>query len=237
MAAKSPVAQKNKTLESLTATLEALVSKSPNAQMEGTFVMMMLMAQPDRSVLESLRARMTTHPNGLQALAATLLVARAPGLTQTQAGQALESLLTQIGQTTDPDGLEPLAQALQALAPKLSEAQAAQAWEAAAASLGWAASGDEAAEWARALVALSGSAANRDVMLMNAIAYPAAAGSATEVLLDAIRAGHPDAPTKDKGTQVALEWLAKKFPDVLHPGCPPPLQRDLKCPPSASQQN
>ena len=34
-------------------------------------------------------------------------------------------------------------------------------------------------------------------MLVNAIAYPAAAGSATEVLLDAIRTGHPDAPAKE----------------------------------------
>ena len=147
-------------------------------------------------------------------------------------------MLKQIGQTTYPVALLALAQALQALAAKLSEAQAAQASKAAAASLAWAADDEEAAEWARALVTLSRPAANRDGMLVNAIAYPAAAGSATEVLLDAIRAGHSDAPAKEAGTEPALAWLAKTFPDVLRPPlCPPPLQPDLKCPPSAGQQN
>jgi hypothetical protein len=51
------------------------------------------------------------------------------------------------------------------------------------------------------------------------------------VLLDAIRAAHPDAPAKDKGTEAALAWLAEKFPDVLRPPvCPQPLQPDLNSP-------
>ena len=179
----------------------------------------------------------TTDPDALQALAQALQ-ALAAKLSEAQASQALEPLLKQIGQTTDPDALQALAQALQALAAKLSEAQAVQASNAAAASLAWAADDDEAAEWARALVALSHPASDRDRMLVAAIAYPTAAGSATEVLLDAIRAGHPDAPAKEAGTEAALEWLAKTFPDVLRPPlCPQPLQPDLKCPPSASQQD
>jgi hypothetical protein len=68
-------------------------------------------------------------------------------------------------------------------------------------------------------------------MLVAAVAYPTAAGPATEVLLDAIRAGHPDAPAKDQGTEAALEWLAKTYPDALHPVCPQPLQPGLQCPP------
>ena len=88
-----------------------------------------------------------------------------------------------------------------------------QASKVAASSLAWAANDDEAAEWARALVALSHRAADRDGMLVAAIAYPAAAGSATEVLLDAIRAGHPDAPTKEAGTETALDVAgANNFP-------------------------
>jgi hypothetical protein len=66
-------------------------------------------------------------------------------------------------------------------------------------------------------------------MLVNAIAYPAAAG-ATNVLLDAIRAGHPDVPAEQGA---ALKWLAEKFPDALRqPLCPQPLQSGsgLKCP-------
>jgi hypothetical protein len=75
-------------------------------------------------------------------------------------------------------------------------------------------------------------------MLVTAIGYPAAAGSVTEVLLDAIRAGHPDAPAKEAGTEVALAWLAKKFPEVLRPPvCPQPLQSGLKCPPSTRQED
>ena len=68
-------------------------------------------------------------------------------------------------------------------------------------------------------------------MLLTAIAYPAAGGSATEFLLEAIRAGHPDAPAKEAGTEAALAWLATKFPDVLRPPvCPEPLEPGLKCP-------
>jgi hypothetical protein len=167
-------------------------------------------------------------------------------LSEAQASHALEPLLNLIGQTTDPVVVQRLfvqttdsgalvvfAQALQALTAKLTESQAAQASEAAAASLAWAADNDEAAEWARALVALSGRAADRDGALVKAIAYPTAAGSATEVLLDALRAGHPDAPPRDKGTESALKWLTEKFPHVLTPPvCPPPVQSepDLKCP-------
>ena len=144
-------------------------------------------------------------------------------------------MLKRIGQTAYPFDLQTLAQALQALVPKLSEVQAAQVSKAAASSLAWAANDDEAAEWARALVTLSDQAADRG-MLVTAITYPAAAGSATEVLLNAIRVGHPDAPAKEEGTEAALAWLAKKFPDVLRPPlCPEPLQSSLKCPPSASE--
>ena len=168
----------------------------------------------------------TTDPEAFQTLARALEALP-------QASQAIEPVLKQIGQTANPEALRALAQALQALAEKLTEAQAAQASEAAAASLAWAAHDVEAAQWARALVALSERAADRDRLLVTAIAYPtAAAGSATEILLDAIRVRHPDAPAKERGTEAALEWLAKTFPDVLRPPvCPQPLQPGLKFPP------
>jgi hypothetical protein len=156
--------------------------------------------------------------------------------------QALDPVLKQIDQTNNTAALEALAQALQALAPRLSEAQAARASKAAAASLAWDArdphfGGGNATEWARALVALAPPSSNRDKMLVAAIAYPTAAGPATEVLLDAIRADHHDAPAKQAGTKAALEWLAKTFPDVLRPPhCPKPLPADpdLECPPEAA---
>jgi hypothetical protein len=159
-------------------------------------------------------------------------------LTEAQASQALEPVLERIGQApnyysfeSQARELQAQAKVLQALAAKLTDAQAAQASKAAAASLAWAADDEEATEWARALAALSRPAVNRDGMLVTAIAFPAAAGSATEVLLDAIRGGNPDAPAKEKGTAAALEWLTKAFPVVLRPPiCPKPLQADLKCP-------
>ena len=130
-----------------------------------------------------------------------------------------------------PCSLQALAEALQALAPKLSEEEVVRAASVASASLAWASRDDEAEEWARALVALAHPASDRERMLVAAIAYPTVAGSATEILLDAIRAGHPDAPAKEKGTESALTWLAKQFPDVLRPPlCPQPLQPGLKCP-------
>jgi len=146
-------------------------------------------------------------------------------LTEPQGSQALNQVLNQIGQETDPQ----LAEALQALSAKLTDAQAMQASTVAAASLAWADTDYDAAEWARALVRLSVQAADRDDVFVKAIAYRAAAGSATDVLLDAIRAGHPDAPAKEAGTEAALAWLAKTFPNVLRPPlCPPPLQPELE---------
>jgi hypothetical protein len=180
----------------------------------------------------------TDDPKVLLALAKALQALPAK-LSDAQASQALEPVLKQIGQRTDdPDALLALAKALQALAGKLSEAQAVQASKAAVSSLAWAAEDHEAVEWARALVALSHRAADQNGKLAAAIAYPTAAGPATEVLLDAIRKEHPDAPAKEAGTEAALEWLAKTFPDVLRPPlCPEPLDPGLKCPPSASQQD
>ncbi len=180
-----------------------------------------------------------TTPNegkyDLQALAQALQ-ALTTKVSEAQASRALEPLLEQIGRTTDFMMLEGLAEVLQALAAKLTDAQAVQASNAAVSSLAWAANDEEAAEWARALVALTNSASDRDKRLVAAIAYPTAAGSATDVLFDAIRTGHPEAPAKEKGTEAGLEWLAKKFPEVLHPPvCPQPLQAGLECPPSASQ--
>ena len=53
--------------------------------------------------------------------------ALAPELTEAQAGQALDQVLKQFSQATNPNALAALAEALQALAPKLAEAEAVQA--------------------------------------------------------------------------------------------------------------
>jgi hypothetical protein len=179
----------------------------------------------------------TTDPDALQALAKALQALPAK-LSEAQAQQALGPLLEQIGKTTDRDALRALAQALQAMAPKLTEAQAQQAFTLAVSSLAWAATEEEAVDWARAAVALLPSTANQANQsetrtLISAILYPPAAGPATEVLLDALRARHADAPAKEAGTEASLAWVAEKYPDeVRRPICPPPPQptSGLNCP-------
>jgi polyhydroxyalkanoate synthesis regulator phasin len=167
---------------------------------------------------------------------AQALQAVAGKLTKAQANKAVTPLLRKVSETTNSNQLSVLAEALQALAGNLTEAQARQSSGVALSSLAWARSDKEAAEWSRSLVILSNSASDRDRTLAAAIAYPAAGGSATDILLDAMRATRQDAPAKDKGTQAALEWLAKTFPEVLRPPvCPEPLQPGPKCPSSASK--
>ena len=62
-----------------------------------------------------------------------------------------------------------------------------------------------------------------------AIAYPVAAGTATEILLDAIRVQHPNAPAKEAGTEAALKWLAARYPEILGPpACPPTTRAPAK---------
>ena len=181
----------------------------------------------------------TTNSDALQALAEALQALPAR-LTDAQAQQALAPLLQQIGKTTNSDALRALAKALQAVAAKLTEAQAQQAFTLAVSSLAWAATEGEAADWARTVVALSRSAADQadkgeTRKLVSAIAYPPAAGPATEVLLDALRARRSDVPAKEAGTAVSLAWIAEKYPnEARRPICPPPPQptslSDLKCP-------
>jgi hypothetical protein len=153
------------------------------------------------------------------------------------AAPTLNPVLKQIGQTTGVFSISPLAQALQALAPKLTETQTQHALPAVVSSFAWAATDDETTEWARALVALSVRLSDQEATntLVAAVAYPVAAGSATEILLDAVHARHSYAPAKEAGTEAGLKWLATKYPEVLGPPvCPSPPQpttiSGLKCP-------
>jgi hypothetical protein len=191
--------------------------------------------QADEALEQMLRKfGQTENPDALQALAEALRALPAR-LTEAQASNALDPVLRQIGETTDPFELPRLAHALRALATKLTDEKARESLSVVASSLAWAARRDEAVDWAQALIALSTSAADRSERLATAIAYPAAAGPATEVLLEGIRAQHPDAPAKEAGTEAALAWLAAKYPVLRPPACPPPPQpyeiSRLKCPP------
>jgi len=186
------------------------------------------------------RIGQTTDPDALQALAQAIQTLAAK-LTEAQARQAIDLVLKQIGQPTDLEAFKMLAKAIQALPVKLTDAQGEVA-DLAKAPLAWAASPEVAADWARALVALRDRVDDPETtrILLALVAYPAAAGAATDVLLDAIRARETAAPAKEAGTNAALEWLAVKYPDVLRPPvCPGPPQdfdvSSLKCPDAEAQ--
>jgi hypothetical protein len=130
-----------------------------------------------------------------------------------------------------------IARAYTAVAPKLTDTQAKEALSVVEASLAWAAWRGEATESARALVALSARLTDQEATeeLVKAVAYPAVAGPATDVLLDAVHARDSDIPAKEAGTEARLIRLAKKYPEVLRPPvCPPPPQptaiSGLECP-------
>jgi hypothetical protein len=177
---------------------------------------------------------LTTDPNTLRALAQALHALPAK-LSEAQAQRALDAVLRGIGQTTYPDERSTLAQALLALAAKLSVGQVQQALPVATSSLAYAPWDGEPANWAQALVALSSRLADQDATNELVAAIPRAYGPAREVLLEAIRARHPDAPPKEAGTEAGLAWLGTKYPKVLHPSpvCPPSAQptaeSGLKC--------
>jgi hypothetical protein len=168
---------------------------------------------------------------------AQAIEALAPKLATAEAEQALAVMLRKIGATTNSDTLQALAQTIRALVPKVSAAQAQQAFTAAKSSLAWAATDEEAADWARTLVASLPHVTERDGTqeLVAALVYPSAAGPATEVLLEAIRASHSDAPAEDARTAASLAWIAEKYPNQVRVRiCPTPPQPTslsvLKCP-------
>jgi hypothetical protein len=212
-------------LWALTQALQPLAAKLTEAQAQ--------------QVLDALLRRIgeTTEAYAL-AMLVQALQPLAAKLTKAQAQQVLDGLLQQVGRTTHNVPLKALAQQLQALQAKLTEAQAQRALTVAMSSLAWAATEDEAVDWARTLVALLPSATDQGgpPNLVAALVYPTAAGPATEVLLDALRARHPDAPA---GTAAILAWIAEKYPNQVRPPiCPTPPQptSDLKCPPSETDR-
>ena len=126
--------------------------------------------------------------------------ALAPRITEAQAGQALDPLLKQIGQTTDPDALRALAQALQALPVKLSEAQAGQALDPLLEQIGQTTDSDALRTLAQALQALP-------VKLSEA-----QAGQALDPLLEQI--GQTTDPDALRALAQALQALAGKLSEA-----------------------
>jgi hypothetical protein len=118
----------------------------------------------------------------------------------------LEPLLAAIKGTTNPDALRALAHALQTLAPKLSDLQKQLAAEWARRVLGWAPGAEPAKVWARVLaMLLPRDPADRYVSgIVEALKYPTTAGSATDVLHDALHDRLPEAAILDGRQPVDL---------------------------------
>jgi hypothetical protein len=190
-------------------------------------------AQDEQALAALLRLIDKTSPTWI----AQPIGVMAPRLAQAQVEKMLIVMLGKVGETTDSGALQALAQTIRVLAPKVSITLAKQAFIVAKSSLAWSATDKEAAEWARTLVASLPHARDGEGgrELLEALVYPTAVGPATEVLLEAIRAIHSDAPT-EAGTAAIFAWLAEKYPvEARRPICPPPLQptllSGLKCPP------
>ena len=218
-------------LRALAQAIQALPAKLTDAQAQQALAQVLQMISQ------------TTRSDTLQILAGAFQ-ALAEKLTGGQAQQTLAPILQQISQTTRSDALQVMAQVSQSLAGRLTEAQAQQATLVATSSLAWAATEDEAADWARALVGLLPRAKvqNETRELILAIVYPTAAGSASDVLLEGIRARHSNAPAKEAGTAAGLAWIAETYPDLVRrPICPPPPQPTslsaLKCPVAETEES
>jgi hypothetical protein len=218
-------------LQALAQALQALAPKLTEVQTQQVF----------NPILQQVVK--TFDAEALRAVAQALK-ALVPKLTDSQAQQALAPILKKVADTINSNALGSLAEMVLALTPKLTDSQALQASRLASSSLAWAASENEAREWARSLVALSQRPGGQETTekLVAAIAYPSAAGPATEALLEAISARNPDAPAKEAGTYAGLKWLAIKYPWVLDtPAClqPPqfPTIPDFKCPSLGGPKN
>jgi hypothetical protein len=74
------------------------------------------------------------------------------------------------------------------------------------------------------LVAHLPRATDQDRVLVEAIVYPPAAGPATEVLLDALRA-RLDLPAKEIGMAASFAWIAAKYPRWIRR----PVHRSQPC--------
>jgi hypothetical protein len=158
-----------------------------------------------------------------------------PLLSDTQANQAFEAVQQTISDENEPEKLRSQAIALETLAQKLADTHVKEAVALAISSLAWSAADDEAAAWARAVVALSKRSGGINEALAAAIAYPTSAGDAADVLLEEMRARHPDAPRKEAGSDAGLKWLAGIYPSLLRPpACPQPPRpfetSNLRCP-------
>ena len=184
--------------------------------------------------------RRATDPNALKGLA--LAVQAAAGeLTDAQAQQALDVVLQAMRGTTDANAHLGLAQAAQSLAGKLTDAQAQQVVAAGhlQSAFGWSATPEESAAWAKAIATLLRRPAEPNYVgaIVELLKYPVAGGQATNVLLEALRAVIPAAPSAEAGLPANLRWIADTYPGIdlkSAPACPPPLPREeLACPSGA----
>jgi hypothetical protein len=165
-----------------------------------------------------------------------LLEAVSHRLSPSQAQALLPVIEEWIGAADDSAGLRDLGAAVNDLAPKLTADQAKSVLPRARSAVAWAGRDDEAETWAGALAALLAHlpGPERVPELAQALKYPMAGGSATGVLLDALRTADPAAPGGDAGLDANLDWLRQAYPALnldAAPACPePPPARGFACP-------
>jgi hypothetical protein len=144
-----------------------------------------------------------------------------------RAGRALDRVLAAIGPNTDPDHLEALGQAAQALAQAGARVGADQAGRALGRVLD--AIGETTEPYplqglgqaAAALAALAGPREPTVAAIVNTLKYPhATLAEVDEILLASLRILLPDMPADEKGFWVVIEWLRDHYPNIDFDGPP-----------------
>jgi hypothetical protein len=196
--------------------------------------------QKAQAALDALHADWTAQPTPnaspnpyRRAAQARLLAMLAPSVSPDLAARAAEDLLTMLPDTLDYLSREAIARAVAALAPKLSDAKRDEALSAAKLALAKTGSTEEATAWAGAIAALlpvDPRAATADIV--EALKYPTATETPTDVLLAALATPWPEEHKaivdRTLLDQAVLDWLKARLPDGYNLAEPPPRPPGLR---------
>jgi hypothetical protein len=156
-----------------------------------------------------------------------LLAELAPSLKPDSARQATTDLLVLLREPSDFIVREAIARALLALSSRgLPDAQREQVLATAKSALAWTGSTEEAAAWAHAIAALLPDDPHQaTVQIVEALKYPTATGTPTDILLEALKKPWPEDYGEIAGKtlpdQDVLDWLEGHLPDGRNLTDPP----------------
>jgi hypothetical protein len=220
--------------QALALQLDAVVGGLPEVQVATAFAEMVNKVTTIDAIdrlyayapaLQTLAARLSAG-QAPEALRRVIAGMRAEGGDQRPTGGSMALILERLGV---------LAGAVQSLAPKLSDGDREKALDETRAALAWAPTTAVSVSAAAAAVSLlPRNQVERSVQtIVELLKYPMAAGDATAVLLDGLKAIAPEAPGNEAGLEANLNWIARTFPGIdleAPPACPASRWPGLSCP-------